>query len=771
MLNKYRDQFVHFIISSPKKVLLIFGLMLALCTPGLLYVKANFTYKSWYSDKDPNVIDFLNFEKKFGNDDNAVIVIHDRAQTTLSKEFALMVKNLTAEIWQVEEILRVDSLNNFIYSEGVGEEIAIGPMIEDEQIEAGIFDQNEISRKISHEKILTDYLISHDFKTQLVIARVVPEVVKIPNHSKITNDIKKILENYKQKYPQYDFHLTGSVVVVDDFTVATLDDLAFLVPLLYLIFIVILYLKYRSVMAIVLVFSTISLSIWMMMGFCGYLGLEINTLTGAAPNILMTVAISDAIHIFSAFFESRFKGFKFLDGAKYSLVKNFYPTILTSVTTAVGFLSFYGALVEPVAHLGVMVGIGVIFAWLVTYFFLAPALVWGKKYFPEIEGVVEVKDKKDIVVSQNCISATNKIDQYKYLIVGITVLLFVWGAYYGSKLIVNMDPVEQFSKHHPSVISSKTISKEMGYSSNFEIRIDSKMAEGAKDPKFLNQVEGFNQWLLSHSEISKVVSLNYILKSLNQALNENNPDFYKIPETKEQVAESLMLYQMGLPEGRDINNLISLDNRYLRATVNWNITDSKTSNEYFAKINQEAKRRDLDILITGKNPLFHELTPYIVQTFNESFISAFIFITIILIISLRSFSLGLLTLIPNIFPLVLGAGLFYFSGYDVDMGTVLVASVCLGIAVDDSIHFLFEYKNYGDLGFDTRSAIEKIMATTYPALLMTTLLICLGFGSFILGNYVPNVKFGVSVAIILFIALIADFIILPAILLIHKNKK
>ena len=213
----------------------------------------------------------------------------------------------------------------------------------------------------------------------MVIARVVPEVVKIPDHSKITNDIKNIISKYQKAYPDYEFFLTGSVVVVDDFTMATLNDLSLLVPLLYLIFIIILYVKYRSIAAIMLVFSTISLSIWMMMGFCGYLGLEINTLTGAAPNILMTVALSDAIHLFSAFFESRKKGFSFFDAAKYSFIKNFYPTLLTSITTAIGFGSFYGALVEPVAHLGVMVGMGVIFAWVVTYLFSCSSTFDDKK--------------------------------------------------------------------------------------------------------------------------------------------------------------------------------------------------------------------------------------------------------------------------------------------------------------------------------------------------------------------------------------------------------
>ena len=142
-------------------------------------------------------------------------------------------------------------------------------------------------------------------------------------------------------------------------------------------------------------------------------------------------------------------------------------------------------------------------------------------------------------------------------------------------------------------------------------------------------------------------------------MNNNSDDFYFLPKTKEQVGEEILLYQMGLPQGKDMNNLLSLDNRKIRVTLQSNVTDSKTSNELFKFIEEEAENRDLPLLITGKTPLFHDLTPYIVQTFFESFTLAFIGITIILVISLKSLGLGLLALIPNLFPLLVGGGIFF----------------------------------------------------------------------------------------------------------------
>jgi len=770
-MNKIKNNFVDWIIGKPKTALVLFGLLNVIFAPGLLKVKTDFTYKSWYSIKDPKVLEFQEFEKTFGNDDMAIVVVHDD-KGILQKKNLKLIEEISDRLWRVNEVLRVDNLNNFIHMESVGDDLMISPLVEEGDSE--FVDLDELKRKIKTEPVLDNFLISKDKKTTVIQVKIISEASgKIPDHAKISYDVREVMKPFIKENPDLTFHLTGSVVVVDDFTQATIDDLVLLVPLLYLIFILIMFYRYRSITGMLLIFSNISFSISLMLGACGYLGYKINTLTAAAPTILMTIALSDAVHVFSAFFQGVKNNFNVISSLRYSLKKNFYPTFLTTITTSVGFLSFFDAKVEPVAELGIIVGIGVVFAWLVTYLGFGPGILLLGKYF-RTEGEVlseSTSIEKDLKVTPFSNSLGDLIFKYKYMITSFTVALGVFGVFYISKLTVNMDPIEQFRPDHHSVVASKFLEKQMGFSSGFELEIDSGLKDGAKNPQFLQKVDSFLLWLKSDERITKSVSLNYILKSINKALNNNSDDFYFLPKTKEQVGEEILLYQMGLPQGKDINNLLSVDNRKIRVTLQSNVTDSKTSNELFKYIEVEAKNRGLNILITGKTPLFHDLTPYIVQTFFESFSLAFIGITIILCISLRSLGLGLLALIPNLFPLLVGGGIFYFTGYDIDMGTVLIASVCLGISVDDSIHFLFEYKKYRELKLSVLDTVKKLITTTFPALFMTTLLICAGFGAFVFGNYVPNVKFGVSVAGILIIALVADFIILPSILLLGREQK
>jgi predicted RND superfamily exporter protein len=767
-MNQYRDKLVKYIVDNPKKAFGVFILLNFIFLPGFAFLKTDFTYKAWYSERDPQVQLFQDFERTFGNDDSLIIVIKDK-EGILNKKTLTAISEMTDTMWNTKEIIRVDSLNNFQFNYALEDDLIVEDLVDADSIET--MDMKELERKIDSEPILEGYLISQDKTATIVQAFVRPAIKDIPDQSAITHDVRAKLEAFQKKYPHLETHLSGPVTIVDDFKMATIHDMALLIPLLYLMFTVLLYWKYKSIPTIFMIFTTISASTVLMLGAAGYAGQKINTLTSACPTILMTVALSDAVHIFSAFFFALSNKFSIESSLYYSLKKNFFPTLLTSLTTGVGFLSFYDAKVEPVAELGIIVCFGVLFAWLVTYYMLGPLILIFSKYFKQFEiGQEESKDiEQKITPTKSAINATAWLKKYRVPIVAASIILAGLSVYKISKLKVNMDPMAQFAQTHHSVVANKFLEENFGYTSVVEMMIDSGKPEGAKDPDLLHKVEDYIDWLNSQDAFFKTLSLNSVLKSLNKSLHGDKGEYYKIPNTNNEVAEYLLLYSMGLPQGKDINNLISLNNQKLHLSSQWNLRDSHTSLKTMDKIRQKAKELDLNVELTGKTLLFHELTPYIVTTFFESIAMAFVGITIVLIISLKSLSLGLLALIPNLFPLLVGGFLFYFTGYDIDMGTVIVASVCLGIAVDDSIHFLFEYKKYRGQGNKSSEAIEKLLTSTYPALFMTTLLISVGFSSFVFGSYVPNVKFGLCVAGILIIALIADFVVLPAIMLLKER--
>ena len=261
-----------------------------------------------------------------------------------------------------------------------------------------------------------------------------------------------------------------------------------------------------------------------------------------------------------------------------------------------------------------------------------------------------------------------------------------------------------------------------------------------------------------------------VVKKINKALNNDDPAYFKIPETQQAIAESLFLYTFGLPPGQEINHLISIDNKQTRLSIFWTIFDALGSLEKIEIIEKYAQDLGLNATVTGKLTLFHRMNGYIVTTFVKSISLALLLISLLLLFVLRSWKLGFLSLLPNVIPIIFGTALMTLGKIDIDLGASLVISVCLGIAVDDTIHFLSHYKTVVRSSGDIEKSILTVFKETGPSLLLTTVILVFSFGFFVFGDFLPNVHFGVLCSLILSLALFIDLFFLPAVLLRLKIK-
>ena len=766
--NRIKLSVVDSIIKRPKTFLCLSLLFFSFFLPGIANIGQDFSYKIWYSDSDELMQLYKKFESKFGNDDAVVIGVETQDGFWTNQKLSLLL-SLTEKLWLLPDVTRVDSIMNHEFIEASEDEIEVISFFQNQTPKELSNDQiKSFKNKVLADQMLKNYLISEDGTVAIFQARIRPAFDRIPDYSKITLAARKLINELQTQYPNERFHLVGSIPLTHMFKEISFKDMGLLAPLCTIIFLIIMVLIYRHALGFISPFIIIISSITMMFGVMGYLDHKLNTLSSASPTILLTVAIADAIHILTVYFFGLKKGFNNKEAVRYTLSKNFYPTLLTSITTAVGFISFTHSKVLPVAFLGESVFFGVIFAWINTYFMLGPILCLfpAKKYLR-----IDREEVKELEELEESIKATPKTMKFieqlmdkKSLIVATTIIVSIITIIYSAKLEVNMDPIQQFPKSNQIHRSFKFLENKLGSIATMEIMIDSHKIDGIKDPKYLKNVERFENWLNQQSYIDKTISILDILRSVNKTFHGNKEEYYRIADTRNEIAEQLFFYGLGLPQGRELTTFVSLQNDALRITAQWNIHSSVIANQKIAEINAKAREYGLDAHITGKMPLFHELTPYVVDTFLKSFLMAFTIITILLVVVLKSLKLGVLALIPNLFPLFVGAAVYQILGFDVDMSTVLIASVCLGIAVDDSIHFLFEFKKYRGNKKSLHETFSIIFTNTFPSLFFTTLLVVIGFGSFIIANYVPNAKFGGMVAFVLIIALIADFIVLPAVL-------
>jgi hypothetical protein len=366
----------------------------------------------------------------------------------------------------------------------------------------------------------------------------------------------------------------------------------------------------------------------------------------------------------------------------------------------------------------------------------------------------------------------NLINKFRWPI--MIVFIFVTGAsvYIALQNEVNSDPMKYFHKSVPIRKAYDFTGTKLDGLRGIEFVVDSGVAEGIKDPVFLNKLDKFMNWMVKDEDITRVRSVREIIKKMNQTLNQGKAEEYRIPDSSAAVGQLLFLYTIGLPQGMDLNNQFTLDNRFLRIKVSWKIETSKESEIKADYLLKKAKDFGLNMATGGNAPIYLSMNQKVVETFFSSMAMALCLVSLLLFIVYRDIFISLLAMLPNVIPLIFGGALMELLDKPIDIGTSIVSTVCLGIAVDDTIHFVSSYKQYRQQGLGAIEAITETFLVTGKALIITTVLLVTGFGSFIFADFVPNRNFGMLCAMILALALLTDLLFLPALLLtIDKKSK
>ncbi len=752
---------IGFIRTRPWICLLLGVLIVAGMGSGLGKIEADFTYRGFFWSDDPLVVAFDAFERKFGNDDAVVVAVHSPSGI-FDEDSANLIVELSERMWQVPEVLRVDSLSTFNWVHAEGDELIVEPFLPDQEpISQDLLDQRR-PIALAHE-VLPSYLISTDATTAMIFAVVKPAFDGAPNAPAIIGAVRELQKEFERG--DHVIHISGGPAVSLGFAEASQTDFAYLVPLVLILTTILLGILLRSLVGIFLALTVVFFSIAATMAFGGHVGIQISNVTAVMPQILIAIGVADAVHIWVTYRVAGEKGLKAKDAVEYSLLKNFLPTLLTSVTTAVGFYSFITADLKPISGLGTLAGTGALFAWLFTY------LVMGSLMF-----ILPLRSKKATpsLVEHSRERASAIVDglvRYRTAIIAVFVVATVAGGAFALQNEVNSDPFKYFRVGFPLRVANEFIEENVGGARGVELVVEAGTEEGVKDPTFLRKVEAYQAWVDQQPGVTRSLSIIDILKQTHRSLHADDPEMYLLAGARETLAQELFLYQMSLPQGMSLNDRVTVKNDAMRITVLWTL---KTSQEAVAAIDtMEAKGKEmgLEVWATGKNRLWQSMNGYVVNSFIVSLSAALLLISLILILFFRSIPLGLLAMIPNGVPLVIGAGILWLIGQPLDVGTVLVLSVCLGIAVDDTIHVLANYYRLRREGRTARAAIEDIVAYTGRSLITTSIILVVAFGTFAFGTFTPNVYFGVLTAIILSIALVTDLTLLPAILVGPTKKQ
>lgn len=730
--------------------------------PFLGQLEFDFSVKSWLFEEDPHIQRLETFERLFGNDERLIVYVEfSEGQELFTTNNLITLHEITEELWMIPYVIRVDSLSNAVWSYADGDELITESFLPRDQLESSGFLEKRRKEAQAHE-VFSGVYFSKGLRSALLYARLAHHPHKQTNFTLIARSAQELAEKFSTSDVQV--LLLGEPIMSYQFQKKCFQDLALIIPVLLSLIVLYLIYSFRSLTGLFLPLSVIFSSIVFTMGFAGLVGAKINSLTFILPTILMAISVADSIHVLAYFFDRYSNGFSRNESIKLALEKNLVPVILTSVSTAIGFMSLMTSNVLPVRDLGFLAAFGTVSAMIYTYLLIPSLTVLLMSENSE----KKLKSQKSLP-RESVRSYLLFILKYRLFIIITFVSVVILSVFVASKNEVNSSPFSYFKKSDPVSKTNDIILSRYGGVSGPEIIIDSGEFDGVKGPDFLRKVDEFQDWLKSREGVNNAFSIVDILKEMNKALHEGKEDEYRIHERQDVIAQELFLYTLALPLGLDLNNQVDLEQRRLRLSLYWSHQDAKSSISEIEKIEKRADELGLSITVTGKGVLYQVMNKYVVSTFLTSFSMALLLITGILVFLMGSLKIGLLSLIPNFVPILWGAALLAILGVPIDIGSAIVASVTLGIVVDDSIHFFTHYRRCLRTGMNSFEALVEVIATTGLALIMTTFILVTCFLSFLLGGLLLNIHFGLLCSLVVLSALFCDLFVVPALLL-KKNE-
>lgn len=756
-----------FLVHRPRTSLLFFTITLLILLPGLLNWHAKWTPKIWFAPDHPNIQKLDAFEKQFGSDQAVGLGIY-HPDGIFNKEVLEVIRNLTAEVWQITDVVRVESLTNYNDIMGIDDDIIIQPILP-EDFEFTSMNLENLKAKVLADQVIPDFYVSKDATYSMIYGFVIPSIEREPNFEKVVDEARVLAKKYEAQVPGLSIMIVGEAAGNNAFREISGQDNERIIPFMLTFLFIIQYFMFRSLAIVTIPLGLVCVTIGVTYGFMGLLGIYFNSMLAAIPGVMLSICLADSIHIITTFVHYRKGGKSSLQAIESALVKNFVPTFMTSLTTSLSFASIAFTDILPIHDLGILACFGTMIAWLYTYLLIGPIISLLGNHLDQKIAIESETQKKGFHFTLSFLNPW--LFKNRWAIIFVFSIITAGSTFLALQNEVNSDPIKYFDKEVDVRAAYDFTAKKMNGLKGIELVIDSGEEGGVKNPEFLKKVESYTNFLIDDPEITRVKGILDIIKRMNKVLHGDDPAYFSIPESKEAIGQLLFLYSVGLPAGMDMNNLYTLDSRSLRLRVIWNIETSHEGDLKAQWLMKNATQFGLDSHTAGNVPIYLSMNAKVVYSFLNSLGMSLVMMMILLSIVFKDIKLAALSMIPNLVPLLVGGAIMKLMGEYIDIGTSLVYAVSLGIAVDDTIHFVANYKIYKDQGLSPYEACHEIFKVTGKALVVTTLLLVVGFGSFIFADFVPNHNFGVLCSIILLVALLCDLVLLPALLFILDPQK
>ncbi|POC07978.1 efflux RND transporter permease subunit [Vibrio vulnificus] len=715
-------------------------------------------YNIFFDGSNAQLQAFDEIQTTFAKTDNIALVLAPKSGDVFDQRTLTQIQEMTEQAWQVPYSSRVDSLANYQHTEAVDDDL----LVEDLLYQSYPLTAERIAKVRAvamSEPLLVNALVSEKGDVAVInITMQMPGVDETAEVNEVVAYVEQMLSHYRAEYPDVTIYKAGIIAMNHSFAMAAQNDSATLVPTMLLVILVFLTLMLRSFLSVLATLVVIIGAIVATLGIVGWAGMFLHVASVNVPTLIMTLAVADCVHVIASMRHFMRQGMPKSQEIHRSVTLNFVPIIITSVTTAIGFLMMNMSDSPVLRDFGNLSALGVMIACVLSVSLL-PALL---NLLPVRFSAKQAAKSSDIMdkLADLVVHRRNVLLPLSIVVIAGSAALIPYNK-------VNDESVKYFDTSSEFRQAADFMEQRIGGMTTMSIAIKTHQSQGIASPEFLEVLGEFTRWLREQPETDHVASLSDIYKRLNKNMHGDDSAYYALPAERELAAQYLLLYEMSLPFGLDLNNQVNVDKSSVKLQLTVKNLGSVELVALEERIYQWFASHAPRYQVVASSPSL--MFAHIGETNMASMLSTLpitlILISALMIFALRSWRLGVISLVPNIAPAVIGFGLWALISGEINLGLSVVVTLTLGIVVDDAVHFLAKYQHARKEGQNAEQAVRYAFHTVGRALWITTVVLVAGFSVLAMSQFRLNSDMGQLSAIVIFVALVIDFVLLPSLLM------
>jgi len=791
------ELFSDWLFENAKITIVVIFVLVAGIASQLPSLKIDTTTEGFLHKSDPMRVQYDEFRDQFGRDEKLMIAV--KTQNIFDLDFLEKLDRFHHALEdELPNIKGVDSLINARNTYGIEGELIVEPLIDN--LPQNNEDLISLKETVTNNSLYKNSLYSEDFRMTTVTIDTETysnngasqEATNLEfddslefdddsiggqrlyltdaENDEIISQTQQIMQRFNDD--NFEIYLSGSAAIAGIFKQALMNDSVIFISLMMIVIMIVLFVLFRRISGVILPLSCVSLTLIMTVSLMSIFSAPFTMATQIMPTFLLAVVTSASIHLLAVFYKDFAKTNDKKKSLRYAMGHSGLAIIMTSVTTAVGLWSFSFSGVAPVADLGVFASSGVMVGLVFTLVFL-PALVSVTNF-----KVVKQKSSEDeySLMDRALIGISVFATTRPKLIISVSTVLIICAAIIAAQLRFSHFPLQWLPEDNFARVATEAVDENLKGSLTLEVIIDTEKTNGLYNPELLRVIDDVSKNINSISTgnmfVGKVISYIDVIKETNRALNENRDEYYAIPDDSDLIAQEFLLFESS--GNNDLASLVDANYSKARLTLKTPFIDSLEANTFIdnAQIYLDQKFGSLaKVTFTGIGTLMTVTFEEAIYSSAVSYILAFSLITILMVLLIGNLKIGLISMIPNLLPIVILSTIMVIFKMPLDMFTLLIGAIALGLAVDDTVHFMHNFRRYELQYNDVDKAVRLTLMGTGRAITLTSIVLALGFLVLTFSQMNNMFDFGVLTASAILVALLADFFLMPAIMkLIIKDR-